>query len=448
MPDQAEKARPTAEKRAEFGVFGVARVLHVGSNFVRRSGAAVSTISNYLPPSLTSYLNGTSTGQTSTSTSSANQGSAASATGATGSGDSAATVSLSDEAKAFLAAAGGGTQNAAASAPTQASVRSWFDEQYKKLGITTPTPQGKPALDLSGQSRAALSIVVSNADKKFSDAEQKAAEGELAKRFDDAITPHIAIARKTGNYAALYQAAADYLDQAGPEERAVKSWQDDRRAVIDGLAAAKATKGQAPETDPTKDPVRALLDQRAAKAISASADAAAVAANARAMLDDQANAASDAGTVLAFGPRESGRPVDFTKFNNRALAAIAVNKDDTFSGEQARAAKNELNLRTRTTMLNVLSPTSGSAAGADINLGLIRTYENMSEEEKSALGVTDAVTDRLIQNFSMLQQLQSAFAGGGGSGSTGMFGLSAAMAAYNQASSKENMNALGLGGLL
>jgi hypothetical protein len=405
----------------------------------------VSTISsNYVPSYLTSYLGGAAnTGTTATGAGGSTNQSAAGA--ANTAADPAATVSLSDEAKALLAAA---TDDSTPTVPPAQSARAWFDEQYKKLGTTSPTPEGKPALDLTALKRAELAAVALNTDKKFSEAEQKAAEGELQKRFDDAMTPHMAIARKTGNYASLYQAAADYLDKAGAEERAAKTWQDDKKAIVDGLAAAKATKGQAPETDPAKDPIRALLDKRAAKATSDSAGAESIAANARAMLDDQVNAASDAGTYLAFSARENGQLVDFSKFTNRALAAVSVNKDEKFSDEEARAAKNELNLRTRTTMMGVLNPSSGSAAGADINLGLIKTYEDMSEEERSALGVTEAVTDRLIQNFQMLQSLQNAFAGGGGMGSSGMMGLSAAMMAYNSASSKENMSAMGLGGLL
>jgi len=404
----------------------------------------LSTISSsYLPSSLTSYLNGTPTGAQGATSSSTNPQSS----GATGTGASAATVNLSDEAKAFLALAGAGANEPAAPfAAVAAKARSWFDERYKALAITSPTPPGKAALDLSPLDRAGLSAVASNAEKLFSDAEQAAAAGEMQKRFDDAMTAHIAIARKSGNYAALYQAAADHLDQAGTNERAGKTWQDDRKAIAEGLAAAKATKGSAPDTDAAKDPIRALLERRTASATAAGANAGAVAANARALLDDQANQALDAGTRLVFDPRKNGQQVDFATFDNRTLAAVALNKDDQFSAEEARAAKTALSERTRDKMMGVLNPSSGSKAGGDINLGLIKTYENMSEEEKSVLGVTDAVTDRLIQNLQTLQSLQSAFAGGGMGG--GMLGLSAAMLAYNQASSKENMTAMGLGGLL
>ena len=406
----------------------------------------MSTIpSSYLPSYLTSYLNGTSGTASGQGTGgSGSTASAAAPTGA-GAGDSAATVSLSDEAKAFLAAAGTTGETATPTLPPAQSARTWLDEQYKKLGITSPTPEDKPALDLAALKREELAAMVANTDKKFSEAEQDAAAAELDKRFATAMTAHIAIARSTGNYAGLYQAAADYLDQAGADERASETWKDDKKGVTDGLAAAKATKGSAPDTDPAKDPIRAMLDRRTAAATSAGASAETVAKNARAMLDDQANHASDAGTRLVFDKRQDGQMVDFTPFSNRALASIALNKDDTFTSEEANAAKTALNERTRTTMLGVLNPASGS--GGDMNLGLIRTYEDMSAEEKAVLGVTDAVTDRLIQNFQTLQSLQSAFAGGG----NGMFGLSAAMLAYNNANNSrtdESMASLGLSGLL
>ena len=405
----------------------------------------MSTISsNYLTTTLASYLGTTpNAGQTSNANNATTNNAASSGT-SSNSGNAATNVTLSEAAQAMLAATGDTTTPAA---PPAATARSWLDEQYKKLGITSPTPKDKPALDLTPLSRTSLAAIVQNTDKTFSADEQAAAASELDKRFATAMTAHIAIARSTGNYASLYQAAADYLDQAGTDERASKTWQDDRKGVTDGLAAAKATKGQAPDTDPAKDPIRNMLNRRTASAASASASAESVVTNARAMLNDQADAASDAGTNLVFSARESGKLVDFSKFTNRALAAISVNKDEKFSSEEARAAKIELNLRTRTTMMGILNPESGSASGGEMNLGLIRTYEDMSDEEKTALGVTDAVTDRLIQNFQTLQSLQSAFAGGGSGG--GMMGLSAAMLAYNKNNAASDSTSLmGLAGML
>ena len=363
--------------------------------------------------------------------------------------DSATAVILSDAAKAYLAGATDtSTTPSVSPATVAANARAWLDEQYKAKNIKSAIVDGKVAVDLKGQSRESLVAIASNAQNLFSDDEKSAATGELQARFKDNLAPYIAIARKTSNYVALYQAASDYLDKAGADERATKSWQDAKKAVVDGLAAAKARPGQAPDTGNANDPVKSLLAQRTANG-SAGADATAdaVAANARAMLDDQANSASDAGTTLVFDSSDkSGQPVDFTDFDNRTLATMAINKDDQFSSEEAFAAKTELNRRTRTSMMGILNPSSGTTSGADMNLGLLRSYEKMSEEERAALGVTDAVTNRLIQNYQTLQSLQKAFAGS--STNPTMAGLSALLSKSNDSSTGGSDVSMGLAGLI
>lgn len=361
---------------------------------------------------------------------------------------SATDVLLSDAAKAYLAGTGDTAPAPALPLATlAANARAWFDEQYKAKNITSPIADGTVALDLSGQSRESLIAIATNAQNLFSDDEKTAATRELQARFKDAVSPYVAIARKTGNYAALYQAASDYLDKAGPNERATQSWQDAKKAVVDGLAAAKAHPGQAPALDNPNDPVSALLAVREASDVDPSASADALAANARAMLDDQANAAADAGSELVFNASEtSGQLVDFSKFDNRTLAIVALNTGPKFSDEEAAAAKTELNQRTRTTMLSVLNPSSGAASGVDINLGLLRTYENMSDEERSALGVTESVTNRLIQNYQTMQSLQSAFTGS--ALNPGMMGMSALLSGGSDGGSGGGDISMGLAGLM
>lgn len=405
--------------------------------------------SSYLSP----YLNAASNPYT---TPAATTPSALSAlTGDTNSGtqSTATNVTLSDAAKAYLAGTTTDTSAADTTAPAQslatvaANLRQWFDDQYKDRTITSPYDKdGKLQIDLSKQDRASLVAAASNAQNLFSEEEQQAAVDELQSRFENELTPYIAIARKTGNYIQLYQAASDYLDKAGSDERATKSWQDTKKAVVDGLAAAKASAGRAPDTGNDNDPVRALLDKREGTgSADAGASAETVAANARAMLDDQANAAKDDGTYLVFGASSSGRMADFSNFDNRTLAVIALNTDGTFSDEEAFAARSELNVRTRDQMLGILNPSSGSASGADMNLGLIRTYENMSDEEKQVLGVTDAVTDRLIQNFQSLQSIQNAFMGGGsGMMNANMLGLSVMLANADGSTPDISMGLAGL----
>lgn len=335
-------------------------------------------------------------------------------------------VTLSDAAKAYLGSTADPDAAEIPLASLAADARAWFDEQYRTLETASAMLDGQVAVDLTGQSRATLSAVASNAEGLFSADESEAAGIALQSRFDDAMAPHVVIARHTGNYAALYQAASDYLDRAGTDERATPAWQDQKQAVVKGLAAAKAAPGKAPDTGDTDDPVHALLGKTSDSGSAAPGGSTeSVAARARAMLDDQENKARDEGTELAFDPyRKTGQQVDFSKFDNRSLATMVLNPDAAFSGAEARAAKAELDQRTRMDILSAL--TSGDGGAASGSLGLLQAYARMSDEEKSVLGVTEAVTNRVIQNYNTMISIQNAFAGTGAPGGDGApLGLSA-----------------------
>jgi hypothetical protein len=295
------------------------------------------------------------------------------------------------------------------------AMRAWFDDQYDKLGISSAMLDGKVAVDLSSQSREILSQVASNTDGLFSDDEKSAAAAELISRFNNAMASHVVIARHTGNYASLYQVASDYLDQAGDAEKATDAWKAQKRAVMDGLSAAKASFGKAPDTRNSNDPIRALLDQSAPGVGTISPDSSTqdVAAYARAMLDDQQNHARDNGTELVFDPsRKTGQLVDLSNFDNRTLATIVLNQDSAFSNQEAYAAKTELERRTRANILGAMNSSGDSSSSGPG--GVIQNYLNMSEEEKQVLGVTDDVTNRLIQSYRTMLSVQGTLNGGGG----------------------------------
>jgi hypothetical protein len=200
------------------------------------------------------------------------------------------------------------------------------------------------------------------------------------------------------------------MDAAGPDERATTSWQDQRQALAAGLAAAKLSPGQAPDTGDANDPVRALLDNPTTSgATSSDSSIETVAANARAMLDDQANAAKDNGKELVFNSsRKTGQQADLSQFDNRTLAAVALNQGSSFSAEEIRAAKTELDQRNRTNILSTFKQSSDSGGGS---LALLQQYASMSDEEKSALGLTDQVTNSLIQTYRSTQALQKIMSG-------------------------------------
>ncbi|MGH6621452.1 MAG: hypothetical protein ACREF6_18045 [Alphaproteobacteria bacterium] len=422
MPGDSRSRCLPAGGPADIRPYGVARILRESRKPISAPEPALSsTIGAYLPSLLSSARSAYATAP-GTPGLAKTLGEGA---GAPPQNSPSATVSLSDAAMAYLGSTADPTAAEIPLASVAADARAWFDQQYRTLEIASAMLDGQVAVDLTGQSRATLSAVASDALGLFSADESKAAGIALQSRFDDAMAPHVVIARHTGNYVGLYQAASDYLDRAGTDERATPTWQDQKQAVVEGLAAAKASPGKAPDTGDNNDPVHALLGKTSdSGSIVSDGSTESVAAKARAMLDDQANKARDKGTELVFDPsRKTGQQVDFSKFDNRSLAAMVLNPDAAFSGAEARAAKAELDQRTRMDILGAL--TSGGG-GAGSSLGLLQAYARMSDEEKSVLGVTEAVTNRVIQNYNTMISIQDAFADTGAPGGGGApLGLSA-----------------------
>ena len=335
---------------------------------------------------------------------------------ATAASSSASTsVTLSEEAKAYLARNATAQDDTPSVATLTANARTWFDQQYASLGISSAMLDGQVAVDLSQQTRATLSVVADNANGQFTPDEKAAAAKALEGRFNDALSLHVVIARHTGDYASLYKAASDYLDNASAAEKATKTWQDLKEAVQDGLAAARVSFGKAPVTGNANDPVKALLAQASAVTPATnSSDPDDLAARARAMLDAQAGSAKDNGKELVFnGGRTTGQQADFSGFDNRTLAIMALNSAASFSTAEASAAKAELNQRTRASLLDAFNPTSGSGA-AGMTRGLLQQYSKMSAEEKSVLGFTDDYANKIMQNYRTMSSVQDKLSSGGG----------------------------------
>lgn len=321
---------------------------------------------------------------------------------ATSSGD---TVELSDAAKAYLAS------QSTDAATLAAEARKWFDAQYKSTGLASPMLDGSVALDMTSVSRESLSAIAANTGGQFSSDEVVAAGATLQKRFDDALTPHVVVARHTGDYAGLYKAAADYLDKAGADERATPLWISTKQAVDEGLALAQKSPMKAPQTTNGNDPVAALLQEtsQVSDASGTTTDAAA-ATDARARLDALANKARDAGTELVFdSTRKTGQPVDFSSFSNQSLAVMTLNQDGQFSTDESRAAKKELDQRNRTSLMSVFNGSNGDV-GAQ-SLALLNHYNNMTAAEKTASGYNSDLESRLVQNYRLASMFGSGSAG-------------------------------------
>jgi hypothetical protein len=324
-------------------------------------------------------------------------------------------VTLSDEAKAYLAQAAPAADDPASITTVTTNARAWFDQQYASLGISSAMLDGQVAVDLSSQTRATLSAVANNAQSQFTTDEAMAAATALQARFDDAMAPRVVVARHTGDYAGLYTAASDYLDSAGADEKSTPAWQNQKQAVLEGIAAAKANFGKAPVTDNADDPVRSLLNRTSAQTPAAAGSGAdALSVSARAMLDAQASSARDNGKELVFNSgRTTGQQVDFTEFDNRSLAIVALNAGASFSVAEASAAKAELNQRTRSGVLNAFDPGSGGGLKASTQ-ALLQQYSTMSAEEKKVLGFTDDFANRIMQNYRAMSSLQNSVGSGAG----------------------------------
>jgi hypothetical protein len=369
--------------------------ISVGSNAAAAAGYAASA---YAPASAASKsASTTDTTDTSSSSSSASTN-----------------VTLSDEAKAYMAQAAQAPEDPPSVATLTSNARSWFDQQYASLGVSSAMLDGQVAVDFSSQPRGTLSVVADNALGQFTADEATAAKQALQARFDDAMAPHVVTARHTGDYASLYAAASDYLDQADANEKATAGWQNRKQAVLEGIAAAKGNFGKAPVTDNNADPVRSLLDRTSvASPAVAGSDPTTMSGNARAMLDAQASKARDSGTELVFDKGRTGQQVDFTDFDNRTLAIMTLNADATFSPEEANAAKTELSQRARSGYLNAFNPSTGGGAQGSA-LALLQQYSSMSAEEKQVLGVTDDLANKVMQNYRTMSSIQNSLSSGAG----------------------------------
>jgi hypothetical protein len=327
----------------------------------------------------------------------------------------ATNVTLSDQARALLAA----QDTTKTFAVVTADARAALDQLYKDAKVTVPLSGGKPTIDLTALDRRALFAIASNSQNKFTGDEQAVASMELQRRFDAAIGPKVAASDLTGNYSAAYQATLDYLDGASAEEKASGGWIAQNTALTQGLEATKRDPSALPagiDGDPIAD-----LVARGAKQPDTSnvADFSSLANLMRTSLDRQNIAAKRNGEELVFDrQRKTGQLVDFSGFDNRALSAIALNQGSQFSVVETRAAKVELDARTRATMLQAFQSQSSVDPRA-FSYSLLSQYAGMSAEERQALNWTTDFRDQTVANYksatSLLSLLSQLNAGQSGS---------------------------------
>jgi hypothetical protein len=210
--------------------------------------------------------------------------------------------------------------------------------------------------------------------------------------------------RVTGDYAGLYKAALAHLEAAGPEEKAMGQWAKDKAALTEGLKQATAKPGVAP-SGIDGDPVAAYLkDVGGVVANPRTRDIGKVASDVRSVLDKQY--ASATGDGMAVSP--DGGTIDFSKFDDRSLAAVALNKGDQFSEHEVAQAAAEVKARNRDSVSSAYKSTQGSDSSA-FGKSLITQYAAMSDEERQAAGWTPALYDKMVAMQNLSEKLASLF---------------------------------------
>jgi hypothetical protein len=324
--------------------------------------------------------------------------------------NSATNLTLSDAAKARLAA----EANMPDFATVTSDTRDTLDRLYAAAKVTGPIgADGKMTVDLSLLDRRALFAVSTNTGGKFTPDEQSAASRELNNRFNAALAPAAAATSMTKNYTVVYKAALDYLDGASSEEKATATWAAQRAAASKGFEAARQNPDVAP-SGISGDPVASYFTKYplGSAPTTATQTFADVATGVRAVLDAQAAAAAASGKELVYDPaRRSGQLVDFSAIDNRSLSAITLNQDQKFSDLEVYAAKKELNARTRASILSALKQSQQSGDPRQLSLGILQSYSSMSDEERQASGWTPSFRDNALQSYKTTNNILSILKG-------------------------------------
>jgi hypothetical protein len=316
--------------------------------------------------------------------------------------DSATNITLSDAAK-----------SAAAGTPKDFSAviddaRAEITKLLLAASATSAYKDGKPTIDLSGLDRREVFAAASNAGGHFTEDEQKLATAEFQRRFDSAMAGPTGVARVTGNFNGLYQAAADYYDAMSDEEKAAEGWKEQRAAIETGLKETAADPTQARKDIPN-DPVANYLQRLTEGSAGVPRDFGDVGKDARAALDAQYAKAKASGTTIVFDARRAqrGQMVDLSMLDNRALSAITLNQNDKFSPNEIRAANNELRARNGASILASFKLDDKGADLTAFSQSIIGQYASMSDEERQAAGWTPELYNSAVANYQTSSKLSS-----------------------------------------
>jgi hypothetical protein len=345
----------------------------------------------------------TTTGTAAANTTTTN-GPSTTTTGATATASSV-NVTLSAEAQAALAA-----QTDSRTIDTVvASARTALDKLLSDAKATSALKDGKATISVAGLDRRSLYAIASNKGGGFSIEEQVVATLQMKATRDASLSAPASAMRVTGDYAGLYKAALANLEAAGPEEKAMGQWAQDKAALTEGLKQATDKPGVQP-TGIDGDPVAAYLKETGGVVANPRGrDIEKVAADVRNVLDKQYSLAT--GDGMATGPDDGA--IDFSKFDDRSLAAVALNKGEQFSDHETAQAAVEIRARNRDSVSGAFNSTKGSSDPSAFGKDLITQYTAMSDEERQAVGWTPALYDKMVATQNLSDKLASMFNGDG-----------------------------------
>lgn len=261
----------------------------------------------------------------------------------------------------------------------------------------SPLEGGRLALDMSALGQRELFAISKTDDGLFTTDERKAAELELGRRFDLALSGPAAVSEVTGDYRTLYKAAAAYLDGQSAEQKAEPDWQAKRAAIDKALTALEANRGT-PPAGIADDPVAAFLADRAATdQETPPEETASLAQSLRKVLDKR------------YG---QGERIDLGEFDSRSISAMALNRDGLFSAEEVRAAETEIRARANTALTEGYKQAARSGDPTAFSRNIIAIYSSMSAEERLASGLSENLLNTAVANYESTSRLMAMMAQG------------------------------------
>ena len=317
---------------------------------------------------------------------------------------SATSVTLSDEAKAALA-----TKDFAT---VLSETRAKLLALLKEAARTSPLEGDKLAIDLS--SLDSRELFAMGKDESFTPDEQKAAGIEMQRRFEAALAGPAGLAKITGNFTALYKAAAEFLDALGPEEKAGADWIAGRAAVTDAQKQLATDPKTFPDTG-EDDPVALYLALVEAGEQIKPQPIADVATTVRKTLDALYAEANSNGKVPTFNKSTTiGTYIDMSKFDSRSLSAIVLDGTGKFTTEEVSAAQTAMRSKSGAALLAGFQNAAKSSDPTAFSQNIMSLFGAMSTEERQAAGWSEGFYQAAVDSYNTTSKLTQMFAEAGG----------------------------------